>query len=171
MAYVKKNWKNRQSENPNRRRLTATGEANVYDVAREEGLVLEEGDAFSDQTMNDLENRIAAGFDETAPVSHSTDSTIHVTAADKTNWNSKAAGDHNHNGVYSPVSHNHAGVYEPANGNIVKTNVNATMTAQLIANGASAIGTAQVRNIYAGTGDMTAGVTGLTTGVIYFVYE
>lgn len=94
------------------------------------------------------------------PAAHGSDTTIHVTAADKTNWNGKAAG-----------SHNHSGVYEPANGNLVKTNMAASMTAELKANGASAIGTAQVRNIYAGTGDMTAGVTGLTTGVIYFVYE
>lgn len=102
---------------------------------------------------------------------HVGNATVHVTSGDKTNWNSKAAGDHNHNGVYSPVAHNHAGVYEPANANLVKTNANATITAQLIANGASAIGTAQVRNIYAGTGDMTAGVTSLATGTIYFVYE
>lgn len=74
----------------------------------------------------------------------------------------------------SPSNHTHTAAQvgaEPANANLVKTNVNATMTAQLIANGASAIGTAQVRNMYAGTSDMTAGVTALATGVIYFVYE
>ena len=34
-----------------------------------------------------------------------------------------------------------------------------------------AVGTAGVRQIYAGTSDMTAGSTSLTTGVVYFVYE
>lgn len=34
-----------------------------------------------------------------------------------------------------------------------------------------AIGTAGVRNIYAGTADMEAGVTALATGALYFVYE
>ena len=36
---------------------------------------------------------------------------------------------------------------------------------------AATIGNAQVRNIYAGTTDMTAGTTALTTGTIYVVYE
>ena len=34
-----------------------------------------------------------------------------------------------------------------------------------------AVGTKGVRQIYAGTDDMTAGTTSLTTGVLYFVYE
>lgn len=37
--------------------------------------------------------------------------------------------------------------------------------------GASAVGAAQARNIYAGTDDMTAGTTALTTGMIYLQYE
>jgi len=32
-------------------------------------------------------------------------------------------------------------------------------------------GTAQLRNIYAGTGDMTPGSTALANGTIYLVYE
>ena len=66
MGFVKKIWKNRQSEYPTRRRLTAVyGQPNVYDVGREEGLVTEEGSAFDQTEMNDLETRVAAGFDET----------------------------------------------------------------------------------------------------------
>ena len=38
-------------------------------------------------------------------------------------------------------------------------------------NGASAVGTAQGRNIYAGTTDLEAGVSALETGTIYIVYE
>lgn len=51
-----------------------------------------------------------------------------ATDAEKTSWNSKAAGNHNHAGVYSLVdhehagyalsNHNHDGTYEPANANI-----------------------------------------------------
>lgn len=64
MGYEKKTWKNRQSEYPNRRTLTPVdGQENTYDVARAEGLVMEEGDAFDQTRMNDLENRIASAFD------------------------------------------------------------------------------------------------------------
>lgn len=34
-----------------------------------------------------------------------------------------------------------------------------------------AVETKGLRQIYAGTSDMTAGTTALTTGVVYFVYE
>ena len=46
-----------------------------------------------------------------------------------------------------------------------------TFNGQVSAAGASAIGTAQVRNIYAGTADLTAGTSALATGSIYLVYE
>lgn len=60
MAFVKKTWKNRQSEYPNRRRLTDdSGDSQVVTVAREEGSITEEGDAFNAENMNDLEKRIA----------------------------------------------------------------------------------------------------------------
>lgn len=45
-----------------------------------------------------------------------------------------------------------------------------TMTGNLVANNV-AVGTKAVRNIYAGTADMTAGTTALTTGTVYLVYE
>ena len=45
-----------------------------------------------------------------------------------------------------------------------------TMTGNLVANN-PAVGTKAVRNIYAGTADMTAGTTALTTGTLYLVYE
>ena len=67
--------------------------------------------------------------------------------------------------------------------NTIAAAVKATMTAadvgagtfagQVVAN-ASAVATvetAQVRNIYAGTSDMTAGSSPLATGTLYFVYE
>lgn len=48
-----------------------------------------------------------------------------------------------------------------------------TLAGQVVANATAtaAIGTAQVRNIYAGTADMTAGSSALPTGTLYFVYE
>ncbi len=61
--FSKKEWKRRETEFPTRRRLTPTGQENVVDVAREEGLVMEDGDAFSPSTMNDLEERIEAALD------------------------------------------------------------------------------------------------------------
>ena len=64
MAYEKKTWVDRQSEYPGRRKLTATGTADVYDVTREEGLIVEEGDALNAQNLNALEGRIEAGLGE-----------------------------------------------------------------------------------------------------------
>ena len=46
-----------------------------------------------------------------------------------------------------------------------------TMTGSLKAMSSPAVGTAQARNIYAGTSDMTAGSSTLATGTIYLVYE
>ena len=56
--FQKKNWKDRQSEYPNRRLLVPTGINNEYDVARAEGTVVEGGDPFNAQMMNDLEDRV-----------------------------------------------------------------------------------------------------------------
>lgn len=48
---------------------------------------------------------------------------------------------------------------------------NKTFNGQVIPAGASDVGTAQARKIYAGTNDMTAGTTSLASGTIYLVYE
>ncbi|MDL2295030.1 hypothetical protein LJC60_10510 [Ruminococcaceae bacterium OttesenSCG-928-D13] len=58
MAFLKKEWKNREAEYPTRRLLTPTGTANTYDVSRAEGVVVEPGNAFDAANMNDLESRI-----------------------------------------------------------------------------------------------------------------
>lgn len=65
MAFVKKEWKDRASEHPNRRRLNFVSE-NVYDVTREEGEIVEAGDALNSENLNGLENRIYTGFQNTA---------------------------------------------------------------------------------------------------------
>lgn len=63
MAFVKKTWKDRIAEFPTRRRLTKEDNTSeLVTVAREEGTLSQEGDAFSAENMNDLENRIDAEF-------------------------------------------------------------------------------------------------------------
>ena len=58
--FTKKIWKNRLSEYPNRRKLTKeNGTTELVTVARSEGTVSQEGDAFSADNMNNLEERIS----------------------------------------------------------------------------------------------------------------
>lgn len=63
MGFIKKIWKDRISEFPNRRTLTKVAgsvDGNlVVDVARNEGLISQVGDAYNSANMNDLEQRIA----------------------------------------------------------------------------------------------------------------
>ena len=58
-----KTWLDRVCQFPARRRLTPTGNDGEYDVSLADGEVMVEGDTFDAETMNDLEARIAAGFD------------------------------------------------------------------------------------------------------------
>lgn len=63
MSFAKKTWKDRITEYPTRRSLTKTdGSTELVTVARSEGSVSQEGDAFDASNMNDLENRIEAGI-------------------------------------------------------------------------------------------------------------
>lgn len=58
--FTRKTWKDRITEYPTRRTLTkADGSTETVTVARSEGTVSQEGDAFSAANMNDLEARIA----------------------------------------------------------------------------------------------------------------
>lgn len=64
MAFIKKLWTDRNTEHPSRRLLTpVAGEANTYDVTRAEGTVIDPGDPFNADNMNDLENRVKDGMD------------------------------------------------------------------------------------------------------------
>lgn len=60
--FEKKEWVDRQSQYPSRRKLTETTIENVYEVERAEGEVTEPGNAFDAQNMNDLEDRIFAAL-------------------------------------------------------------------------------------------------------------
>ena len=63
MTFEKKTWTNRIAEFINRRILTKEdGTTELVNVARSEGQISQEGDAFNAATMNDLEQRIADGF-------------------------------------------------------------------------------------------------------------
>lgn len=69
MAYQTKTWVDRQSEFPNRRTLApVSGVSNTYNVTRSEGTVSVQGDAFDAANMNDLESRIAAGFEAASDI-------------------------------------------------------------------------------------------------------
>lgn len=84
--------------------------------------------------------------------------------------------------LYAAKSHTHAWetvtekpeTFPPAAHKHSAADVSAgTLGGQVQANAgaAAALGTAQVRNIRAGTADLTAGSSSLATGEIYFVYE
>lgn len=65
MGFTKKTWKNRIAEYINRRLLTnEDGSTELVTVARDEGTISQEGDAFNAANMNNLEDRIAAEFEE-----------------------------------------------------------------------------------------------------------
>ena len=65
MSFKKKVWRNRVAEYINRRLLTfEDGNTKLVTVARDEGTISQEGDPFSAETMNDLENRVEEGFEE-----------------------------------------------------------------------------------------------------------
>lgn len=65
MAFNKKTWKDRVAEFINRRLLTKEdGSTDFVTVARSEGTISVEGDAFNAETMNDLEDRIESAVNE-----------------------------------------------------------------------------------------------------------
>lgn len=68
MAWSKKTWVQRIVENVGRRLLTPTTDANVFDITRNEGVIIQAGDGFTVSNMNDLENRIDSGFTDISTV-------------------------------------------------------------------------------------------------------
>ena len=65
MAFVTKTWKDRLVEVSGRRKLknVSTNEEIIYDVSRSEGTIMQVGDQFSAENMNNLEQRIKTEFD------------------------------------------------------------------------------------------------------------
>lgn len=65
MLFNKKTWKDRKAEFINRRTITYNdGSSDVITVDRNEGNILDEGDAFNAENMNGLENRISETFQD-----------------------------------------------------------------------------------------------------------
>jgi hypothetical protein len=98
MAFVKKTWKDRISEYPNRRTINDGFVTKQVTVGRDEGNITEEGDPFNASNMNDLEDRIEeaiqgasdvyTGGDNIAIVSNAVNVTGFMTAAEAhTIWN------------------------------------------------------------------------------------
>lgn len=81
MSFLKKLWQNRQSEHPSRRMLTNvnTNDVMLVEVARSEGEVLAEGDAFDESNMNDLEERIESAFNDEQTSINSIDNRVVIT--------------------------------------------------------------------------------------------
>lgn len=98
---------------------------------------------------------------------HEGDAVKHITAEERTAWNGKA----NAADLTAHINNksNPHGVTAGQTGALPLSG--GTMTGSLKAMSSPAVGTAQVRNIYAGTSDMTAGSSTLATGTIYLVYE
>ena len=64
MSFEKKIWKDRISEYPTRRNLEKSdGSSELVTVSRSEGNISQEGDAFSAENMNDLEERVSNEFE------------------------------------------------------------------------------------------------------------
>ena len=64
MSFVKKIWKDRISQFPNRRTINDGFVTKQVTVGRDEGTVTEEGTPFDATEMNDLENRIYAAIEQ-----------------------------------------------------------------------------------------------------------
>lgn len=109
MAYEKKTWRNRQSEYPNRRRMALIS-SGIYEISREEGLVVEEGDPFDQNSMNGLENRVATAFGELTSGAVTVARATRATAADSADgvpW----AGVSGKPATFAPATHSHTLTY------------------------------------------------------------
>ena len=128
---------------------------------------------------------------QTALSGHTGDNVRHLTAAERTAWNAKAAGDHTHTAAQvgavpttrkvngkalsadvtlaaadvgaAAAGHSHAASAVTAGTLAGKVNANASAAGTLTA--------AQVRDISVGTAELTPGTSALVTGSLYFVYE
>lgn len=85
MAFQKKTWLDRLTEFATRRTITNldTSEVSIVEVARSEGTVYQQGDAFSAANMNDLEDRIDSEFTN---VSASLTEVLEVTTLQTDTW-------------------------------------------------------------------------------------
>ena len=190
MAYEKKTWVDRQSEYPGRRKLTATATADVYDVTREEGLIVEEGDALDAQNLNNLESRIEAGLEEKAEAAHTHEpgDLTGVVPESKGGTGQSSLGNVTVGSASKLATARTIGLSGGATGTatafdgsanitipvtaLKPANMSAgTLPAGVKATNSTDYATPRLRNIRANTGDMTPGSPALNNGEIYLVYE
>lgn len=83
MPFETKTWLDRISEYANRRKLVdASNNESIVTVSRYEGVITQEGDAFSAANMNDLESRISTALSGIA-------GQVITTSLYANNWNSR----------------------------------------------------------------------------------
>lgn len=123
-------------------------------------------------------------------LSQLTDDSTHrlVTDAEKATWNAKVSNDHYHGGaILTPLSIELTPSASSNNGGYIDFHFNGSTsdyTSRIIENASGSLymgaqvevvnppmGYSRVRNINAGTTDLVAGYTALTTGAIFIVYE
>ncbi len=118
----------------------------------------------ADGTLNGLASPAPDLVAREAIETHAADTDIHVTAAEKSNFNGHIADTAVH------VTAEEKEIY----GNKSASAITAGTFAGMVKGDATAMAevtTAQFRNISASTTDMTAGTTALPTGAIYLMYE
>ena len=64
MSFVKRTWKDRISQFPNRRNINDGYTTKTVTVSRNEGTIIQEGDALNADALNDLEARIYAAIEQ-----------------------------------------------------------------------------------------------------------
>lgn len=78
-------------------------------VAQDAKTAAEAAAEAAEQAKNEVAEFAGGDFTtNTAFNAHKEDTTVHITAAERTAWNGKAESDHNHDGVYAPKEHNHS---------------------------------------------------------------
>lgn len=149
MSFEPKVWLDRHSEFPTRRQMTPVpGQEGVYELARAEGIVYQDGDPFDQAQMNGLEGRVAAAFDQ---LESGAQKAGHALLADKAPW----GGISDRPATYPPVAHTHT------RGQITD------FPASLPANG----GNADTVDGYHIAGIGTSAPGSLANNALFFVYE
>ena len=167
---------------------------NVTSVQDTDLLIVETSNGTRSVKKSDLVSDVVAkvnGISVPTKLSQLTDDSTHrlVTDTEKSTWNSKAAGNHNHSGAtvspacieFTPsTSANNGGFIDfhwngdTSNSYTSRISESASGTISMLASVRvtnPAVDSSYVRNIHAGTFDLTAGSSSLATGAIYLVYE
>lgn len=166
---------------------------NVTSVQDTDLMIVETSEGTRSIKKSDLVSDVITkvnGISIPTELSQLTDDPTHrlVTDTEKATWNAKASNDHYHGGaILTPLSIELTPSASSNNGGYIDFHWNgsdADYTSRIIENASGSLymgaqvevanppmGYSRVRNINAGTTDLVAGSTALTTGAIYIVYE